>query len=99
MSKSNVIKVAAAAAAVVACGPAQAAQPVLIDLIRCSDNGIGNGIEILVAAGAPPAECVRFQPGVDQQPPGNPNTDSGVSGPNAPDIDPNGPGINENTPN
>jgi len=97
MSKSNVIKVAAAAAAVVACGPAQAAQPVLIDLIRCSDNGIGNGIETFVAAGAPPAECERFVDGVDQNPPGTPNTHNGI--PAGSDIDPNGPGINENTPN
>ena len=98
MTKSNVIKVAAAAAAaVVACGSAQAGQPVQIELIRCSDNGIGNGIEVLqVVAGSPRTECVRFVAGVDQIP-GNPNTDNG--NPLGTDIDPNGPGVNSNTPN
>ena len=65
MGKNKVIKVAAAtAAAVVICGPAQAAQPTVLAEIICGNNGSGNGDEIImaVAVGGVESRCMKFQP-------------------------------------
>ena len=80
MKQKNVIKLGALAACVTIGGAAYAGQPVNIEAIRCSDNGVGNGGELFTAVGIPPSRCERFiltsnedQPGMPGQNPTDPN--------------------------
>ena len=84
MKKELLLTVSAATLAFIMAGPAIAAQPPNIEIIRCSNNGNGNGDEV-VTFGQSPSGCEKFNfDDGDNDPPGNPG-----GGSNGNDNDPN----------
>jgi hypothetical protein len=75
MKKELLLTVSATAMAFVLAGPVTAAQPTNIDLIRCSNNGNGNGGEGVVTFGDPPTttDCLKNQNNGEDGSNGNPN--------------------------